>query len=684
MTSRLTRAVAVAIAAVGLSLPAPALAGDDSAPAGAASGAPGIELVSLDRSWLEPGGIAVLELAVEGAPADGDIALQAHQVLDSRIRYERIINGEEELGTTPVDTASVPLAQLSRTSAGTVAVPLAVQDPNQPAEGNRLQLRRMGTYPIEVQLRDADANVLTSFILPMVLVLPNADGSPVVGERLRVAWVWPLVAAPAREPFGRTDPAVVDELRPDGRLGRQATALASAGDVPFTVAPGPETLEAWEEFSQGDPEIRESYETMLAAANTNQVLASPYVDLNIPSLLASGFAEQVGAETAHGTTTLDAQLGTRVDRGTALVDPVNIETVSYLRPSVDRIIIDGEALAPVDVDLDYTPAQRFEFASDPPMAAAATNPGLDAPLTNTAMGSPALRAQQFLAGLSLLALELPNVARGIVVVNPDDWDPSGALVEAAINGLRGNRLLQAVDVNQFFAQVPVADDGTQDRVLRPYDPPAPPVSSREYQRAEADLNSLRSLVGADDPGVRRGELALLTSLSAAWENPDGRERAEQELGVIGFASTDVLSQVHVPVGNTVTLTARKGEIPVTFLNETEMTLRVKVHLESDKLFFPEGDVREVELPPGTSTIGFTVESRTSGTFPLELTVTSLDDGLLIQSTRLRVRSTFVSGVGVFLTVGAALFLAIWWFVHFRRNRRERAGTGTARAAGAPA
>ncbi|HEX6310480.1 MAG TPA: DUF6049 family protein, partial [Acidimicrobiia bacterium] len=185
--------------------------------------------------------------------------------------------------------------------------------------------------------------------------------------------------------------------------------------------------------------------------------------------------------------------------------------------------------------------------------------------------------------------------------------------------------------------------------------------------------SLISLVGPDDPRVQRGEQALLTALSSAWEGPRGQERARQELGVIGAASSELLTQVRVPVGNTVTLTARRGEIPVTFLNETDMTLPVKVHLESDELFFPDGAVREIELPPRSTTIGFAVESRASGTFPLELTVTSVDDGLVIQSTRLRVRSTFVSGVGVFITVGAAVFLAVWWLTHLRRRRRPVAG-----------
>ncbi len=141
----------------------------------------------------------------------------------------------------------------------------------------------------------------------------------------------------------------------------------------------------------------------------------------------------------------------------------------------------------------------------------------------------------------------------------------------------------------------------------------------------------------------------------------------------GWAGCNRSSRVgSAPRGSTVTLTARKGKIPVTFLNETDKTIRVKVKLESNKLFFPDGAEREIELPPRNTTVGFTVESRASGTFPLVLTVTTVDDELVIQSTRVRVRSTFVSGVGVFLTVGAALFLAVWWLTHFLRRRRRPA------------
>ena len=129
------------------------------------------------------------------------------------------------------------------------------------------------------------------------------------------------------------------------------------------------------------------------------------------------------------------------------------------------------------------------------------------------------------------------------------------------------------------------------------------------------------------------------------------------------------------VDSTITLTAEKGAIPVTFLNETGQALRVRVRLESDKLVFPDGNQRVLDLPPRSTTVRFTVETRSSGTFPLTLKVTSPDGALPIQQTEVKVRTTFfVNNVGVFLTVGAVLFLAGWWAHDIRRRRRRRAAT----------
>ena len=78
----------------------------------------------------------------------------------------------------------------------------------------------------------------------------------------------------------------------------------------------------------------------------------------------------------------------------------------------------------------------------------------------------------------------------------------------------------------------------------------------------------------------------------------------------------------------------------------------------------------LDLPPRSTTVRFTVETRSTGTFPLTLRVTSPDGALPLQQTEVKVRTTFfVNNVGLFLTVGAVLFLAGWWAHDIRRRRR---------------
>jgi hypothetical protein len=649
-------------------------AGDDPAtPTGPDGDDIHFELVDMSQSWLAPGGSALLALRIEGAPAGAEVAFVAHPVIDARTNFEPALNGEG-LGSG-IDVVSFPVDQMETgVGANTRVRELGIQDPAAAPDPARLLLRRdePGVYPIEVQLLDeAEGDVLSSFVLPVTVVPPGLGGTPPVGERLRVAWVWPLVADPAELPDGTFDPDVVADFGVDGRLGRQAQAVASASGVPLTLAPGPETLESWTRATESNPQLGTGLTAARAALGANQVLSGPYVPIDIPALIAGGLGAQVGTELARGTETLNTLLGTRLDPQTALVRSLDDSAMAQLFGSnVDRIITSADTLVPVESQ--FTHAQPF--ALDSPGGGSVTGIATDPELTALLTGDdpPALRAQQFLAGLAVVATEQPNLPRGIAVVNPNDWAAPASLLAAALDGLRDHPLLEPVNIDEFIAEVPAetSDGAPLVRIPEPLIPEQPPVSARAFGDAQARLGAFQSLVGPADLRIARGNRALLTALTSAWQPPAERSKARAELDVIDDSVADVLSQIRVPVGSTITLTAREGEIPVTFLNESDQTLRVKVRLESDKLFFPDGDVREVELPPRSTTIGFNVESRASGTSTLELTVTSVDEQLTIQSTRVRVRSTVVSGVGVFLTVGASLFLALWWLLHFRRRRAK--------------
>jgi hypothetical protein len=142
----------------------------------------------------------------------------------------------------------------------------------------------------------------------------------------------------------------------------------------------------------------------------------------------------------------------------------------------------------------------------------------------------------------------------------------------------------------------------------------------------------------------------------------------------------VTSKVRGPRGQRVTLTSRRASIPISLLNDTGRPLQVRVRLESDQLRFLDGSERFVTLAPQNTTERFRVESRSTGAFPLSITVTSPDGALLVNSSELTIRSTVVSGVGAVLTAGAGIFLLVWWGNDLRRSRRGRR-SGRARRQG---
>ena len=104
---------------------------------------------------------------------------------------------------------------------------------------------------------------------------------------------------------------------------------------------------------------------------------------------------------------------------------------------------------------------------------------------------------------------------------------------------------------------------------------------------------------------------------------------------------------------------------------TPFAPKVIVTVQSDKLEFPDGSTRPLELTRRNTTERFSVVARTSGAFPLRITLVSPDGNLTIGRARLTVRSTAASRVSLAVSVGAALFLAIWWGRHVVRGRRAK-------------
>lgn len=670
---RRTRDVASVVAVVAVvAVVVSALLAFDATPARAANG------TTTTTASRGPAGTITLVQQPAWSPLDSDVAMRVridgdvarlgvsfalHSSLSSRTAFEDTI-GETGLGgrmhVTTAPLASLPAAGDVYTITGLVRAPASE-----------------GVYALEVELYDLHTRGrVDGFVTYVVAVSQTQPGGYAIAQPLATAWIWPAVANPAYLPDGSPDPSVVRELGPDGRLGRIASLVKAAAGLPITVEPGPETVEAWSALANQDRDLAATFAAL--RDSTQSFLAGAYVPVDMPALVDAGLASEIGAQLSFGADTLTSVFGVRADTRTVAVDPIDQRSLGDLHDSgVDRVVVDPSRLTPISSK--FTPARPFELGADGRvLTAVATDPGL-ASLLAPGDASPALRAQRFLAGLAVVAFEAPGTQRGVVVAMPTMWNVDASTqtaVTTVLAGLRDNPLVKVESVGTLLDTVPAETSGrSRQPLVRTTQPlrtsPSLPVSARDVRTETDRLASFGTLVTPDDPRIQRGNRAILVSMSSAWTGASGRRRAARELGVIEDTIGAFVAEIRGPQNSTVTITARRAEIPLSFQNATDQPVKVRVRFQSEKLFFPDGADRVLTLPPRNTTARFAVEARTSGTFPLSVSVTSPDGQISFEQTRFTVRSTVVSGVGLVLMLGAGFFLAGWWANHYRRRRRGR-------------
>jgi Family of unknown function (DUF6049) len=652
-------AITVALGAVVAPALQPATAGAQSTPA------PTLTLAGQDP-WVPRGGSFTIQF-LAGGNLDGlTLAVTSHSQLSSRSDFDATLSSDR-YGST-LEVVRRPLAEIPPQAYGLRTASFSLAELGITTSGN-------GVYPLEVQLRD-DNQTVTGFVTHVVV----ADLASPASEPLRVAWVWPLVAEPAFRADGSADPEVVAELAETGRLGRQAAAIDRHPEVPLTLAPSPETLDSWSNLAT-DLALAPGVRALQAAVPRAQVLAGPFVPLDLPALIERGLGGTVITDQlSRGEEALQRFFGRHFDPSAAMPGPLDARSLDALRvASRTRLVVEGTALDTLDARL--TPARATGIAargSNPVEGtrALATDAGLEELLRGDE--PPALRAAHLLAELAVIAGELPSLPRGVAFANSADWDPSDAFVDAVMDGLAGNPLIRPVTVEALLAETPLAttDDepGGQPivRTLAPAPPRRPPVTARQFYLGALDRAAIADLFNSEnDARVLRADRVLLSVLYRGWEDAAGRAQARDLLQGVGQSVRDFLARIRTPDRSTVTLTSSRAQIPFTFRNDADRPVDIHVNLDSDKLVFPDGTDRDLTLQPGKNrTVRIAVETRSSGTFPMLMTVTTAG-GLPIQTSEVTVRSSFVSGVGVFITVGAIVFLVVWWAWDIRRRRRRR-------------
>jgi len=603
----------------------------------------------------------VLRLAVTTREAadEVELAVAVYRRVMNRTEFTQTLQGRLR-GVPLTVTPPTPLSELTTDPAGAILVRLGVQDPTQPPDRARLHLVDEGAYPVRVELRGKGGGApLASLVTHLVYTTPPKEG----GFPLKVALVLPVHAASAVQPSGkRTLPPTVA-----GAVNELTGSLQAYPLVPLTLLPTPETLHALD--VSGGAVDREALDGLARVTEGRQMASGAYVPTDLRELIRAGLVSEAAAQLDRGARAMEDALGRRADPRTwVAAEPLDEESVLQLRlQQLDRFVIREAEMEPLD--LPITLAQPFELAVRSLRRPQALSADRELSGHFATGDDPVLAAHRLLADLSVIYGDLPSRSRVVVAMPPRSWRPNKAFLDALLAGISTSAILAGATLEDSFTTVPPATTAARSPLVRRLVPigEVGSVSAAAIRRARSRLNAFTSIIDAANPLDDALEELVLVAEGVGLRP----SRREAYLDGLNAGIDSQLSLIQVPPNRSITLTARTGEIPVTILSRAPYPVHLQLSVKSDKLEFPGGSSRNIDLTRRNTTERFSVRARTSGAFPLRLQLVSPEGDLVLGQSRFTVRSTAASGVGLLLSAGAGAFLLLWWAHHHARGRRNR-------------
>jgi hypothetical protein len=604
-----------------------------------------LQLVS-QTPVVEPDGDLTIRLRVAGAPVGAQVRVEMRSRIPTRSDFKAALTGKVPRPRVggPFSVPAVPDAS------GIVVVTVTTHD-----------LQSEGVYPVMIDLLTDKGAPLDSLLTFMVRMPLGRDFGP-----LGVAIVLPIGGKPALRPEGST---TLDSTTAQLVLST-ASVLEAHTALPITIPPTAETIDALDPSTAA--ELRK-------AVVGRQLLLTPYVRLHPAEWLAVGLAPELSRELDRGVVQVRDRL-TAPDTSTYVADDrLTPEAARALRDrGVRSFIVREHQLAPLDERVfNRTLTQPFNLNAVDGVQAAMADASLSAHAGET--GDPILDANHLVADLAVLYFDNPPDKRATVVAFGEDQHVDPKLLDTLLTALdpATNRILQPITLTTMFASVPRAGSrgetngrGTPlTRTLTPTLGANLSSFATAMHATESNLDSYRGMVTAENPRPADFERRMLVAGSADLSESD----QIAYLDAVRASIDAETAKVQTPPRQAINFTARDGVVSLTIRNTTGYPVKVVIRLQGEKLEFPghENGVLDVTLATETTRVSLNVRTRASGDSPLDVTMTAPDGHLVIGRTRVTVRSTAFSGVGIILSVGAGSFLALWWLRHAVAVRRER-------------
>jgi Family of unknown function (DUF6049) len=424
----------------------------------------------------------------------------------------------------------------------------------------------------------------------------------------------------------------------------------------------------------------------LAGRDSVQMLLVPYANPDLPTLAAHGSSLLTHVDL--GAEVVGERLGVNIDRNwlfppAGRLDAAALEELGEADDAGNTFLDQAALDTPIDPSVVQCPEASPTFACAIRIEAGGQrshafllDQDVDARFTDiTRSGNDRLDLQNLLAETAMVHAELPGTLdRALHFVVPSTWHPRPHAWKLLMHALtRAPWLDTERPVDVLNSDLPVVDMDLDDQA--PAVENAPDASFFDRIDTAAGLVDHLKSLGAPGSITTRLDNNLLVAQSRVWWVDRTLETRRDGFISESQEEADALfDKIELRGPDEITLTSRRGKIQLVVTNEGDFPVRLSVALRSLPLGGArlEPDELEVTVPEGTQRqLDIDAIAQTSGIFSLEADVKTTGDGYVIQTKRISVRSTRFNLIALGLTIGALLFLILFYATRaFRRAGPE--------------
>jgi len=638
--------------------------------------------VPLDLSFVSPfvspqGAFELRFAPTIAVPTDATMEVRIHRRLSSgsglRAAVARVAEGGSP-GSVLAGPIRIPPALLGNPAAGWTVRLEVSNSTNAPAPA--VFVPDDGIHPVTVDLIDGRGS--TIWERTVFMVRPPEDppvdrtGAP---ARTTVTMALGLDGPPALGPEGEA--VIGDDLL--STLGDVAGLLEAVPEAPLSLAISPNLLSG--SSRSGTVTATDLTSALQRPGLAARTLRRTDVPLDVGGIINANGLDVIQDELTIGSRVVETEtLRPPIDHTWLLDDTVTRESLPALAAlGTRRVVLPADRLVlPEGTDPATARSRTMVLGGDGPDTSENPSDGLltvvaDDPILGLATldpdadpGTVANRVSTELSADWFTAVgEGPDSFPGpqSVLFVPPQLDP--AVLLALIPALTGAGPLFA----DAEAPPPPAGPVEGDYLtasLAPRTPQDQAAAIAEYRASRTTVVGVRSVVGPVEGQVRTWDLVNAQTMTRGLD--PGLRRASHDAIEVG--SRTLLDQIEAPPERKVVLTSRDATIPLRFRNGLDYPVDVGLRVRSSRLELPDGERRVVRLVPGDNLVDLRVTVRAPGESVVRVDVTSPDDSVGIDSVRVPVQASTISGVGAALSIASLVVLAWWWLVTARRRRRQ--------------